>query len=298
LRKYAFLGWIFAAGLLTAQKPARQPLDGIELNHFYFVPDAATYRAIAGSDFLRRQFAVAEERTTVRDDSTYTGFYLYGENTYFEFLKPDARYAEGAFGLALGSDESGTWRRLAPRWKEAGVSGEPVPITRQLRGQNIPWFQMIAGPGDAPGVQVFFLEYLPQFLQNWHAGRDPRAGGIRRQDILARYAAVLQAAPMERLLQDVHAVEVCLTGAEERALLSGARLLGAGTRILSDGSSVTAGRFHLRIRRENSPGQRGRRMALRLRGKPPRQTLILGSSRLEILENGTAAWTFGPAARR
>lgn len=298
MRNRALIGLILAAGLLTAQKPSRQPVEGIELNHFYFVPDEATYRAIAGSEFLRRQFAAAEERTTVRGDSTYTGFYLYGDNTYFEFLKPGARYAEGAFGLALGSDESGTWRRLAPRWKEAGVSGEPVTITRQLQGRSIPWFQMIAGPGEAPGVQVFFLEYLPQFLQNWHSGREPRAGGIRRRDILARYAAVLEAAPNERLLQDVHAVEVGLTGSEEQALLSGARLLGAGTRILSTGSRVTAGSFYLEVRRENSPGQRGWRIALRLRGKPSRKSVILGSSRLEIFENGTAGWTFGPAARR
>ncbi len=187
-------------------------------------------------------------------------------------------------------------------WRPAGKKRACRANRFRSRGsyeaRTFPGFRWSQALETRRACRSFFLEYLPQFLQNWHAGRDPRAGGIRRQDILARYAAVLQAAPMERLLQDVHAVEVCLTGAEERALLSGARLLGAGTRILSDGSSVTAGRFHLRIRRENSPGQRGRRMALRLRGKPPRQTLILGSSRLEILENGTAAWTFGPAAQR
>src|SRR4051812_29256260 len=58
----------------------------VPLNHFYLTVDDETYRAIETSEFLSREFAAFEQRTTVRTDQTYTGTYFYATNTYFEFF--------------------------------------------------------------------------------------------------------------------------------------------------------------------------------------------------------------------
>src|SRR6185312_16926980 len=84
----------------------RPPPPVVLLNHFYIVPDTATFEAMAASEFLRQEFAPGETRTTVRADASYTGLYLYGIHTYCEFLdaRRDRRLVPGASGLALGVD--------------------------------------------------------------------------------------------------------------------------------------------------------------------------------------------------
>src|SRR5438045_1439540 len=69
----------------TAQHTAPLPFP-VALNHFYLTLDSATFRELQNSPFLRKEFAPCEERTTVRKDTTYTGLYFYGINTYFEFF--------------------------------------------------------------------------------------------------------------------------------------------------------------------------------------------------------------------
>jgi len=51
------------------------------LNHFFVVLEPKDYEAIRTSDFLKNEYGVFEERTTVRDDVTYKGIYLYGKDT-------------------------------------------------------------------------------------------------------------------------------------------------------------------------------------------------------------------------
>ena len=93
------------------------------LNHLYVVPDLETYDAIASSDALR-ELIVVEERTTVRRDLTYTGVYLYGRDTYFEFLKPSGAFPEGSSGVAFGvevparrnASRSGSARAASRAW--------------------------------------------------------------------------------------------------------------------------------------------------------------------------------------
>jgi hypothetical protein len=72
--------------------------DAVLFNHLYVVADQVTYDALAGSEFLRGDFAVFEERSSSRADTSYHGLYFYGRRTYFEFLRPDA-----AGGFAAGS---------------------------------------------------------------------------------------------------------------------------------------------------------------------------------------------------
>ena len=99
------------------------------LNHFYVVLDSATYKDIEQSAFLRREFAVTEQRTTVRTDMTYTGLYFYGTNTYFEFfdVSSDASSQVGFGGIALGVDQQGELVRdkySSYPWKKKAFADE------------------------------------------------------------------------------------------------------------------------------------------------------------------------------
>ncbi|HEX6882192.1 MAG TPA: DUF5829 family protein [Planctomycetota bacterium] len=171
------------AAAWRAQRPA-----AVHLNHLFAVVDPETYAALAGSDFLRETFAVSEERTTVRADLTYSGLYLYGQHTYFEFLAPGAL---SGTGLALGVDRAGALEAFGARLAEAGVRSQGGPITRRLGDEELPWFRILGVEMPTAELTLFGMEYEPRFLERWHAGQPPASGGIARAAVLERYAAAL-----------------------------------------------------------------------------------------------------------
>ena len=64
-----------------------EPTPKVYLNHFFLLVDSSTYKYIAESDFIKNEFAHFEERTTVvENNESYSGAYIYGKNTYFEFF--------------------------------------------------------------------------------------------------------------------------------------------------------------------------------------------------------------------
>ena len=200
----ALLGAVaFLLGSLALDhgKPKR---PAVFLNHFFIVIDSATYNDIEQSAFMRREFAVTERRTTVRNDTTYTALYFYGVNTYFEFFDASAQGRFTGSGLALGPDQAGALqvigKELAP---EISVAREPV--TREYDGKQVPWFYA-AGPQDSPldaGFTLWLMEYHPRFLSEWHPRREGLNGGVSRKQILQRYTAVLKDIPARPLFEDV-----------------------------------------------------------------------------------------------
>ena len=106
------------AALLLAQPVSEVP---VYLNHFYVTVDPATYASIISSDFLRTRFAPFELRTTVRTDSTYTGAYFYGRNTYFEFFDSGKEHrVPGDSALAFGVELPGGLDTLLSRMAGSG----------------------------------------------------------------------------------------------------------------------------------------------------------------------------------
>ena len=210
---------------------AKQPV-AVLLNHLYFVPDAETYRAIAASGFLTETFGVNEERTTVRQDLSYTGFYFYGENTYFEFLAPEASelFAAGSTGLAFGIERRGGTQQLSTDLNEAGLSAWAGPITRDFEQAQLPWFEMmgIQNPHEGSTLSLFSLEYDPGFLDLWHSGQPPARGGISRAAVLERYAHSLEQTELREqgLFRDVTRVDLALDEAERELFFTACRLFG------------------------------------------------------------------------
>ena len=169
----------------------------ITLNHFYVVVDAPTYEAARTSAFLTRVFAPFEARTTVRNDTSYTGSYWYGRRTYFELFEPPAQGPIGASGLALGVEEPGASAVVQQRWKDAlGTAGGGL-VTRKTETDEAPWFEM-SYTGEIPGLRVWLMEYHRDFLARWYATLTPgafdRSSGrprpLRREDRPVRQARV------------------------------------------------------------------------------------------------------------
>jgi len=196
------------AVLLLAQPASEMP---VYLNHFYITVDPATYASILSSDFLRTRFAPFELRTTVRTDSTYTGAYFYGRNTYFEFFDSGKEHrVPGDSALAFGVEQTGGLDTLS---RLMAASGEVTRErrTREIDGRPVQWFSQLAFNSMASGstgIRSFIMEYDAQFLQDWHRDASRSDGTIRRANILRRYIAVLPQTPAAPLLEDVVAIRI------------------------------------------------------------------------------------------
>jgi hypothetical protein len=270
----------------------------VSLNHFYVVPDAATYKAISESGFLKSEFAVTETRTTVRADSTYTGFYVYGVNTYFEFLESidDGSIAKGASGVAFGVDETGGLKALAAALPDE-FPGEAPLITRALNERSIPWFFM-ATPKSLPykdpsGFSFWLMEYHPNFLAEWKPQPGSSNKGVARRDILERYAVALGGKPDKLLFQDVIGLTVAL---EEVRITRWSELCRAfGFRLGNEkGATILEGPdLILRLVPARSDWRGVREILMRLR-RPPANPgeHKLGTSVLTLRDDATATWSF------
>ncbi len=285
----------FTALLIAQEKPSPMPV--IHLNHAFVVPDEATYEAIRTNDFLRNEFGVNEERSTQRTDIRYTGIYFYGANTYFEFLKPDERNRTGASKVAFGVDHSGELTLLSAALKGKGIGTETVPITRpDPSGKQIPWFEMLDRESQIPSIGIWTLGYVPEFLRDWHAEAATPAG-VRRADILARYAAVLNQSPSERLLQDITAITLHFhaAGIEQsikECLALGMRVSGRGTRLAVCEAPDVRLQFKT-VAADQPEGIAAFHFALHQPKSGPK-SLQVGSTRLVFGPGARATWHFLP----
>jgi hypothetical protein len=262
------------------------------LNHFYLTLDHGTYTAIQASPFLRREFAVTEERTTVRKDRTYTGLYFYGTNTYFEFFDADKETLRrvGDSAVAFGVEETGASAKLVQ-----ALGAQSVTITRQLGTVDLPWFlqTMPKGLSLESGISTWVMEYHPRFLTDWH----PEAGGgagITRKDILHRYKAVLGGAPDQPYLIDVLAITMGAGPQMTRQMIELCKIFGYGLRIDGDITVLHGPDFDLRLVPATESTRGIREVSLRVSRTPANNSELRFGSRsvLRFHSDGRATWSF------
>ncbi len=294
--------------------PSRAHLNSpVPLNHFYIVLDSETYKAIEQDPFLRGEFAVSEVRTTTRTDISYTGVYFYGTNTYFEFFDAATtnigKLADS--GIALGVDTAGTLEIFKPPSSPvkspstapaAKLTLLEAPITRAFAGKQLPWFYMAVPtniPADA-GFRFWVMEYHPRFLVEWNPDPDMKDPGVRRSEILQRYARVIKdTSPKPTSTRgkpyfgDVVAITIALNEVATKSLIELGRLLGYSERTNKDHSTLTGLDIELRIIPE-TPTVRGiQQITMRVTGKPAKQSVFrFGKSVLKFQGNDLATWTF------
>ncbi len=265
------------------------------LNHFYATVDPITYAAIERSAFLKEQFAPFEKRTTVRNDSTYSGLYFYGLQTYFEFFaEGEGERKKGDAGLALGLEQPGASEALREQWQRLRPA-EVTTVTRELGSRPAPWFRMASfqetrANSAVPGFRLFSMEYAPGFLEAWGTG--PR-GSIRLADILAAYCEKLGQAEKRRttLLANVARVEIA--GPEAGLKLRSQQLQSAGWKVTQKSSGIIEckGPNSTVILLPSPEPQSVRRVVFTLQKPSQARTETIGHTTLRL--NGRiAVWTF------
>jgi len=216
LLPFFFLSGIFIFGDTASFNDKATPK--VYLNHFFLIIDSSTYKDIVESDFIKNDFAHFEERITiVNNDESYTGAYIYGDNTYFEFF--DESNSQGFMppgltsGMAFGvekKDEINIIQKKLKAYKNAIIALR----TRELDGIQIPWFTMSAVfyGNTAPDIMTWVMEYHEDFLKKWHPDLDPSSPGIARNHILKRYAAKIAKPdlPKDKIFKDVMEVNLSL----------------------------------------------------------------------------------------
>ena len=287
---------IFLLSMLTPRqsKSKRPP---VFLNHFYVVIDSATYKDIEQSPFLRREFAVTEQRTTVRTDMTYTGLYFYGTNTYFEFfdVSSDTARQIGFSGIALGVDQTGELQAVSKELSPS-FSVDQELITRQYNLTQVPWFhagELKDFPIDS-GLGAWFMEYHPHFLEEWNSQSGARNQGVSRKQILQRYAAVLKDIPVKPYFEDVVALTVAVNDADRKKLAELCKLLGYSERTTGGEQVFKGPDIELRLIPQTEQSRGIQEITMRVRRKPKGQDEFRFGSKsvLKFRGNGLATWSF------
>lgn len=268
-------------------------LPPILLNHFYATVDARTYAAIEASDFLKTQFAPFEKRTTVRNDSTYSGLYFYGDQTYFEFFEENQGDRKpGDAGVALGIESAGGSEALREVWSTLRPS-VVTTVTRQLEGQPLDWFRMTSfeetrAQSAVTGLRLFSMEYAPEFVSRWHA---PAAKSITQRAILTAYCDKLKLSAVREagMLGNVEQLEIsCL---RESIDVRVQQLAMAGWKISLASARVTATGPNARVIFTYAPRPIGvTRVTFKLKRRHDPRQIAIGATQLEV-QGGQAIWT-------
>lgn len=285
---------------VSSRPPSGKPMDTVYLNHFFLTLDAESYDAVQSSSFLRDEFAPFEQRTTVRQDITYTGSYFYGAQTYFEFFEAGRGLGRmtGASGIAFGVEAAGASQGLKPRLAEAlAVPVAVRPITRRVGDRDLDWFYMTVAEDKQPSplLQTWVMEYRESFLKDWYGELGPATRGITRAEVLERYAAKLGEADKRRqkLLENVVELTLALPDGERARLLKACEAFGyqvttAAGRSRCRGPQVT---FNIDAPKGEARGITAVKFSLR-RAKQGEKRYRFGKTVLQFNDDRTAVWTF------
>jgi len=262
---------VAALALAAAVSAAAPDLPAVAFNHFYVVVDADSYREIQASSFMTGELAPFEKRTTVRNDTTYTGIYFYGRRTYFELFEPGPMGTPGTSGLALGVEAPGAGERVKALWAEALGGADAGPVTRRTEAAEVPWFEMIYGKGGSAGLRVWLMEYHRDFLAQWYPDLTP-ARSITRADVLDRYVAKIgQAARRDAfLMKDVACLTLALEPGDRDHLLKHLRAIGYAVREETGDVLVSGQDVRLRIQPATAERRGVTEVELSLQSAPAR----------------------------
>lgn len=263
------------------------------LNHFYATVDAQTYAAIAASRFLREQFAPFEKRTTVRNDSTYTGLYFYGTQTYFEFFEENQGDRKpGDAGLALGVEKAGGSEALRRAWEGLRPSVTTM-VTRQLAGAPVDWFKMTSfeetrAQSAVEGLRLFAMEYAPGFVRKWSPSSPD---SIEMRAVLAAYCERLKLTRMRESSLLDNARRIVIGGPEAGIRLRAAQLKAAGWKVQTARNRVLCQGPNVTVIFEYSPTPEGvKEVEFTLKGTAMPAVHEIGRTRLEVSSARRALW--------
>jgi len=301
-----FIGWFSILFVLVSMGNTAAVDDEstlkVYLNHFFLLVDSATYKDIVASNFIKNEFAHFEERTTVvNNNESYSGAYIYGENTYFELFdeaKSQRFMPQGLIsGIALGVEKKDEIKIIQKKLKDY-KNGVYALRSREWNGVQIPWFTMtfVFYGNTAPDVMTWVMEYHEDFLKKWHPELTPTSPGIARNDIIERYAANIAKTgrPKDKIFRDVIEVDLRLNPNDLKALKGELSVLGfafseEGNTKIGSGPDVMV---VIDVIEEGKGKITGIKMSC-CSNQYKEKTFFFGEkSRLVLHADNTATWTF------
>jgi hypothetical protein len=292
-RGRALIG-LLSASTACATARATPSDDGrVDFSHLYGVLDQETADAVLATGYLSDVFTKTERRTTSADGETWTGFYLYGRETFVELYGPSgADFPPGATGIGLSVDRLGGLERVAGRLEAGGIKAALALRQKEADGKSIPWFRYLNLTPD-PNLAAFTLwvsESMPEFMAQRLA---PTV--VAHDDVSRRTYLSTQYQP-DHLLVDVRVVELIVSPSDGQAFAAAMTALGwpvrrEGSLLLAEGPGTT-------LRVEESATQRGlKRLEFSLSWSVARQEVPLGSHSTQVVGPWTtASWIFTPCA--
>ena len=299
-RPFIIAGFLIPLFQLSAssQQLSSEPVE-ISLNHLVLCVDSNTYRNIENSEFLKNEFATYEHRTTVRSNDSYTGIYFYGTETYIEFFDADADTADqvGDCGLGLGTDYASSLITLRALLSD-NYNLITDTVSRQLDSQLVPWFSYIAF--EYPFIEnkfvidIWIMEYLPEFLEKWHPQKNDTGLGIKRKDVLDRYKSVLSGHVKEPIMSDIVGITMAADSQETGRIIALFTSIGFNVESSGAGTNLHRGDFSLNIVHESTDTCGLTEIRFRTNKKPaPIDQIDIGQkSVLSFPSDTVAIWTF------
>ncbi|GAB2878934.1 DUF5829 family protein [Streptomyces mayteni] len=169
------------AGAQTGENQSSADEQLLFYNHSYGVLDHETADAIENSEFLR-EFSNFEVRDTVGSTYSWTGRYLYGQQTYLElFGEGDLPGQDAQFGssaVAFSTENAGDLAQVADGLREQGI--ETPNTFRQTRdfgdGVRVPWFDGLGVPvAGYDSLDMWAMEYRPEYFADARGGTGPES---------------------------------------------------------------------------------------------------------------------------
>jgi hypothetical protein len=259
------------------------------LSHFYVAVDQATYEALRKSPEIAA-LAGIEERHTVAGSRNWSGFYVYGRQTYMEFfaadMLPDGTRQEDC-GLGLFVEKAGGVDAVATRLRT--VFGDKVKIDKQVRtisSGDIPWYSAAAiDTGGPEALGTWVMEVDPAYLASMHPGSLVRHPLSREQFLSWNFLP-------DHLLDAVVGIKAALDPVEMTQLANELELIGWSVHRAGGGFRAKGPDAELEVFPALAGSRVGIQQAdLRLRRSVARRTIELGSANL-LLGGKTAQLIF------
>jgi hypothetical protein len=196
-------------------------------DHVFLVLDDDAYAAVAGSSFLRDDFArVKLKRLTSSIAGTYAGVGVAGTNTIVEFFPASAPPFPGlSAGLSLSFERPGAILQARDRLAAAGLPARSELVRRDVPGEGSrPWYHLLEPELDGDlGIRLMLAEVATEYFDRVGARRGD-GGTLARSGYLD--AALGGPPDSDRALVDVSGVTLRLTPARTARLAAVLRALG------------------------------------------------------------------------
>jgi hypothetical protein len=137
----------FISFLMHQSLYAQNKLPEISLNHIYVVLDSMTYNHLFDSSFIEQKIGNVKAASVTTTEDSWSGKYLFGKNSYFEFfsIKSFEGATVGDGGLGFMTLKSGDIKKIEKHWKESTADSIQTDTTSNVsNGKTEPWFYSIS----------------------------------------------------------------------------------------------------------------------------------------------------------